>query len=69
MRDLHDRKVTRNMLRLGSRSKDEVVSQYSLEALEQLQKKTSLHKETGHLFGQMKALEEVSYCIDSRRRC
>ena len=50
------------MLRLGSRSKDEVVSQYSLESLEKAQyKKTSLHTESATYHHKMKDLEAVSH--------
>ena len=48
------------MLRLGSRSKDEVVSQYSLETVEKVQKKTSLHAESSTHYREMKHLEQVS---------
>lgn len=53
------------MLRLGSRSKDEVVSQYSLEMVERVGKKdTSLHHQTGIFHGEMKDLEGVSGLVD-----
>ncbi|RXK38429.1 hypothetical protein M231_04338 [Tremella mesenterica] len=57
LRAAHDSGVTKDMLRLGSRSKDEVVSQYSLETLEHTQRKTSLHTEKSKFTGQMKDLE------------
>lgn len=59
LRAVHDSEVTKDLLRLGSRSKDEVVSLYSLEALEKVQKKTSLHAEKGQHVGTMKHLEQV----------
>jgi hypothetical protein len=38
LRAIHDNNVTHDMIRLGSRSKDEVVSQYSMESLENVKR-------------------------------
>lgn len=60
MRAVHDGDVTKDMVRLGSRSKDEIVSQYSLEALEKVQPKTNLTHEIGKAAAGMKDLATVS---------
>jgi hypothetical protein len=61
LRAVHDTGVTKDIVRLGSRSKDDVVSEYSLEAIEMVRnKKTSLHGEVGKHIHAMKDLEAVS---------
>ncbi len=62
-RAVHDSNVTKDMLDLGSRSKDEIVSQYSLEVLEHVQMKSSLHAESTTHHHDMKVLEQVSFRI------
>lgn len=36
LRAVHDRDITRNIVRLGSHSKDEVIGDYSLDKLDQM---------------------------------
>lgn len=59
LRDVLDGDVTKDIIRLGSRSKDEVVSQYSLETLEKLQPKNNLSHEIGKASGEMSRLAKV----------
>ena len=62
LRAIHEGGLTRDMLRLGSRSKDEVVSQYSLEVLEKVGKRdTSLHSAASAHHLKMKDVETVSF--------
>lgn len=62
LRSIHENGVTENMLRLGSRSKDEVVAQYSLESVERIGNvKTSLHAETAKYHNIMLDLKKVRH--------
>ena len=60
LRDIHDTGVTKDMLRFGSRSKDEVVSQFSLDTIERSQVSTPLHNDAGRCFRALKLIEQVS---------
>lgn len=50
--------ITKKMVRLGSRSSDEVVAEYTLDKLEKVAERTSLQRSIGRQFATMKRLEE-----------
>lgn len=60
LRAVHEQGVTKDMLRLGSRSKDEIAGQYSLESLEKEQRQTNLHMEKGRCAAAMHEIQRVS---------
>lgn len=61
LRAIHDNNVTHDMIRLGSRSKDEVVSQYSMESLENVKRPdATLRRRAAGLYGKLKGLGSVS---------
>lgn len=59
LRAVHDADVTRDIVRLGTRSKDEVVSQYNLETISQVQGRSQLNGIVGHSYKDMKEVDEV----------
>ncbi len=61
LRAIHDAGVTEDFVRLGSRSKDEVVSKFNLETQIRAQDKTQLNKIVGRNYRDLKEIEEVSF--------
>ncbi|KAI0056438.1 hypothetical protein BV25DRAFT_1872764 [Artomyces pyxidatus] len=53
-----DAKITSNIVRLGSRSTDERIAQYSLHNLEKTQGRAGLDRTLGRQYAQMKQIEE-----------
>jgi hypothetical protein len=53
-----EKKITRKVARLGSRSADETIAQYSLETMEMIAGKNRIHSTFGRDYAKMKNLEE-----------
>ena len=60
VRDVYEAGITKNIVRIGSRSKDEVISEFSLDSLERTQPKGALNRRIGEAFRMMDGLPEVS---------
>ena len=56
--DVLDAGITQKLVRLGSRSSDERISEYTLDKLERMAGRTSLNRSIGRQYGVMKDLEE-----------
>lgn len=59
LRAIHDAGVTTNIVRLGSRSKDEVVSEYNLDNISRVKGFTRLNAIVNRCFAETKKIEEV----------
>lgn len=59
LRAVHDAEVTKDIVRLGSRSKDEVVSQFNLDTISKVQGRGQLNGIVGHLYKDMMEVDEV----------
>lgn len=53
-----DAKITNKVVRLGSRSSDERISEYTLDKIERAAERTPLNRDIGRQYGVMKDLEE-----------
>ncbi|KAH9478522.1 NFX1-type zinc finger-containing protein 1 [Psilocybe cubensis] len=58
LREVLDVGITKRLVRLGSRSSDEVVAEYTLDKLEKLAERSSLQRSIGKQYAVMKRLEE-----------
>jgi superfamily I DNA and/or RNA helicase len=66
LRSIHDGEVTRDIVRLGSRSKDEVISEYSLESVSRARGKDKLTGVANHCFKVVKEMEQVGKYVEFR---
>ncbi|KAK1220258.1 hypothetical protein PQX77_016994 [Marasmius sp. AFHP31] len=55
---LLDAGITTNFVRIGSRTTDERIAEYTLDQLEQVSQQTSARRSIGKVFGEMKELEK-----------
>uniref|UniRef100_A0A0W0G4H7 C3H1-type domain-containing protein n=1 Tax=Moniliophthora roreri TaxID=221103 RepID=A0A0W0G4H7_MONRR len=58
LRSVLDAKITEGFVRIGSRSNDERISEYTLDKLERQSEGLSLDRSVGHAYREMKELEE-----------
>ena len=62
LRAVHDRHITREIVRLGSRSKDEVICSYSLDEIDKVARKNDPpSKKLSNAHYKMKEIEEVGF--------
>ncbi|KAK7060167.1 hypothetical protein VNI00_000931 [Paramarasmius palmivorus] len=58
LRSVLDAKITKSFVRIGSRSSDEIISQYTLDKFERQAEDSSLKRSMSQAYGEMKDLEK-----------
>jgi len=60
LRAVHDAKLTEGIVRLGTRSKDEVISGYNLDTISRVRGPTELNHVVNRAYYVVKTIESVS---------
>ncbi|BEJ11584.1 hypothetical protein CspHIS471_0200440 [Cutaneotrichosporon sp. HIS471] len=66
LRAIHDAGVTKDIIRLGSRSKDEIVSEYNLQNISRVKGNTSLTRIVNRCYAETKSIEkDLAHVLDN----